>query len=148
MFDHFNELLKISCAKYKKTIEEKEGMMKKKALIVNQSMQARKTLSHILKEQGFFVEEVQTGEEALAYCDYSLPHCIFLEKDMPEIDGLEFINFFKYNHPKAETKIILCSHDNNGMSIEEVENLGAHFFTNPPFEQANISQALQQLNMI
>jgi CheY-like chemotaxis protein len=122
--------------------------MKKKALIIHHSATIRKMLREILNAEGLHTVEVETGEEGLAYCDYSLPHCIFLEKDMPEIDGLEFINFFNYNHPKATTKIILCTKNGDQINMEELENQGSHFIAPSPFDKQYIHTALETLNML
>jgi PleD family two-component response regulator len=119
--------------------------MKKKALIIHQSTSTRKMLREILMAENWHTVEVETSEEGLAYCDYSLPHCIFLEKNMPEIDGLEFINFFNYNHPKATTKIILCAKNDKNITLEELDQQGGHFISTSPFNKEDTSQYIRNI---
>ena len=122
--------------------------MAKRVLVVNQSTNIRKALKNILRGESLQVVEVTTGEEALAYCDYDLPHCIFLEKNLPEIDGIEFINFFNYNHPNVETKIILCIEESENVTLEEINRFGAHGFASAPFDQKHIHDSLTDLNVL
>lgn len=100
----------------------------------------------MLIAEGFQTVEVETGEEGLAYCDYSLPHCIFLEKDMPEINNIEFINFFNYNHPKALTKIVLCTKNGDQINMEEYNLQGSHFIASIPFNKQYIQTVLETFN--
>jgi CheY-like chemotaxis protein len=61
----------------------------RKALVVDDSKLARFTLTKILEKMGFEVSGVTSGEEALASVEQALPDLIFMDFQMPGIDGYE-----------------------------------------------------------
>lgn len=123
-------------------------MKKKNVLIVDDTPSVRRILHFFLQAEGFHVEEVSTGEEALAYCDYNLPDCIFLDRDMAVMDGFEFLDFFKYNHPNTSTKIIICSYVGDDHEQKEEEYSGADSFIQKPFQKEIVYEALSKLELI
>lgn len=61
----------------------------RKALVVDDSKLARFTLTKILEKMGFQVTGVTSGEEALIAVEQTQPDLIFMDFQMPGIDGYE-----------------------------------------------------------
>jgi PleD family two-component response regulator len=58
-------------------------------LIVEDNSANRLLLSQILMQLGFEVQEAENGEEALALWQQWPPHLIFMDMQMPVLDGYE-----------------------------------------------------------
>jgi len=61
----------------------------KRALIVDDSRLARAVLSRLLTEHGVAADTAESAEVALDYLKHSRPDVVFLDHNMPGIDGFE-----------------------------------------------------------
>ena len=64
-------------------------------LIVDDSAEDRSTYKRLLmrnNENDFVFSEVDSGSAALSNCKNHKPDCILLDYNLPELDGLEFLN--------------------------------------------------------
>ncbi len=55
------------------------------------------------------VEAVENGLVALEYLDSNKPHLIFLDINMPEMDGFEFLSFIEKNDFIPESSIVMLT---------------------------------------
>ncbi len=72
-----------------------------KALIVDDEQLAREYLSHLLKEKiGFWgtILEAQNGAEAISVVESEKPDVMFLDIEMPDINGIDLLKELPY-HP-------------------------------------------------
>jgi two-component system, chemotaxis family, chemotaxis protein CheY len=63
----------------------------KTCLIVDDSRVIRKVSSKIAISLGYVPIEAENGEEALARCKKSMPDLVLTDWNMPEMDGIEFV---------------------------------------------------------
>jgi DNA-binding NarL/FixJ family response regulator len=67
--------------------------------------------------------QAETGEAGLALCRQYAPDLILLDYRLPDMDGLEFIDFYRQEHPQYSDRlpIFLLS----GQAEEEIAVLAA-----------------------
>lgn len=65
--------------------------------------------SRILKQAGYTVAEVSTGEEALTYVHQKRPQLVVLDVNLPDINGLEVCQRIKGNAETASTAVLQVS---------------------------------------
>ncbi len=111
-------------------------------LVVDDSSVARKILIRSFpKTWAVDVRQAANGEEALAAYRASRPDIIFLDLNMPVMDGYQFLEALKdeANRPP----ILVLSGDIQPKAQERVMALGALGFVKKPITEAGLATLLQ-----
>ena len=77
-------------------------MSAKHALIVDDSKSARTVLAQTLEQYAIEVDMAESAEEALEYLKTQRPDAIFMDHQMPGMDGLQAVRIIK-NDPRTAT---------------------------------------------
>ena len=77
----------------------------KTCLVVDDSSVIRKVARRILEDMSFSVEEAADGQEALEKCRAAMPDSIFLDWNMPVMDGLEFLKALRAEEGGNELRV-------------------------------------------
>ncbi|MEK7699113.1 MAG: sigma-54 dependent transcriptional regulator [Planctomycetota bacterium] len=107
-------------------------MSKPSILIVDDEKAARYGMRKILQKDNFIISEAKDGAEALQIIKTSPPQLIFLDINMPQLDGLktlEIINAMK-NPPPV---IIVTAHGSEKIAVEAMKK-GAYDYIAKPYE--------------
>ncbi|MGC2450060.1 MAG: response regulator [Candidatus Sulfotelmatobacter sp.] len=83
--------------------------MSKVALVVDDSMLVRYTVSRFLEERGFTVEAATNGKEALEVLARFRPDLIVTDMQMPQMSGSELITVLKSNPETSKVPIIVIT---------------------------------------
>src|SRR5205807_2989458 len=89
------------------------------ALVVDDSMLIRYTVSRFLEERGFTVESATNGTEALQYLGKNQPDLIVTDMLMPKMSGSELISALKSKPETATIPIIIVAGRGSGISEPE-----------------------------
>lgn len=108
----------------------------KKILIVDDDLDDREILTEVINEIDDKIKCVHAsnGEEALYKLETlrNLPDCIFLDINMPKIDGKECLRIIKKDDRFKNIPVIIFSTSQQISDIQECKLLGAEdFFTKP-----------------
>ena len=119
----------------------------KSCLIIDDSRVIRRVSRHIMEQMGFTVSEAEDGQEGLDACLQSMPDVILLDRNMPVMNGIEFLTALPDlpggNHPK----IIFCTTENDVEHIREAVKAGADEYLMKPFDQETLHIKLQLLGL-
>jgi two-component system, NtrC family, response regulator AtoC len=119
---------------------QKETAQKEKILIVDDEPSIRKYLSTLLEVDGFDVDAVSSGKEALARVgNGERPDFIILDVLMPEIDGLETLRQLMQMDRSLNVLMLSCS--NEVTTVVEAIRLGALDYLTKPFEKPELDAA-------
>ena len=95
------------------------------------------------------VKVLLNGEEAIDYVkevienSLSLPEYIFLDINMPVMDGFEFIaNFRALNISQQKTTIIVLSTSTHSTDKKRMEDSGVNYFLNKPLTEGKVKETL------
>jgi len=115
-------------------------------LIVEDEPLVRRTVVHILFEQGYKVLEAANGEEALrvvhAYTDKVID-LLFTDVVMPQMGGIELAERLKSTRP--DTKILLTSGYANQVAPQNGQLAGDIPFLQKPFMPADLVRKVQEV---
>ena len=89
--------------------------MPKLALVVDDSMLVRCTVSRFLQERGFTVESATNGVEALQVLERVRPDLIVTDMQMPHMSGSELITALKGKSETSAIPIIVVTGRASGM---------------------------------
>ena len=112
-------------------------------LIVDDVKEQRSIASGMLKELGYLVESVSSGEEALEYLKNQKVDLLVLDMIMdPGLDGLETYKRIIEIHPGQ--KAIIASGFSETDRAKELQNLGAGTYIRKPFLLEKIGVAVKE----
>lgn len=113
-------------------------------LVVDDRRESRLMLVQLLSKMGFDVKEAENGKTALTIWQEWQPHLIWMDMQMPEMDGYEATHRIKATPQGQETIIIALT----ASAFEEDRHIvlaaGCDDFLGKPFREAALWQKLAQ----
>ncbi len=115
--------------------------VKEKILVVDDEPSIRKYLQTLLEVDGFDVEAVSSGREALTRVSGGeRPDFIILDVLMPEMNGLDTLQ--ELMRVDRSLNVIMLSCSNEVGTVVEAIRLGAHDYLTKPFEKTELDAAM------
>ena len=111
------------------------------ALIIDDDPMLQQLLSRLLLKQG--VEQVRVasgGSEGIQLVSELEPDVLFLDIQMPDIDGLQVLEQLRQSHPELYIVIITGYVDVD--AVEQIIRLGANHYLVKPIEAGRLLKAL------
>jgi CheY-like chemotaxis protein len=128
---------------------EKEGIsLRKTALVVDDSKTARNVLKKILETHDLDVATAESAEDAIEYLTDSRPDIIFMDHEMPGMDGLEAVSEIKDNPATATIPIMMYTAQQGELYVGQARALGAIGVLPKQLEPVEVSKLLQSLRII
>ncbi len=112
-------------------------------LVVDDEENARIALTRLLSKEGFLVDSVANGFEALNYLRQQTVNIIVTDINMPEMDGISFLRELNKNFPK--TNVIMITAYGGVESYLEAMNLGAFEYINKPVKIDELKLILKKV---
>ena len=100
-------------------------------LIIDDEKAIRKTLSEILRYEGYKIDEAADGEEGLRKFSNSAYDLVLCDVKMPKMDGIEFLEKSKAINPDVPI-IVIRGHGNIETAVEAVKTGAFDFISTPP----------------
>jgi two-component system response regulator AtoC len=117
-------------------------MERKKILVVDDEESMRHMLTLILKREGYEVQAVEKGSEALQLVDSESFDFILSDVVMPETDGLTLLQALKQKKVEA-TLIMMSAYGNLDTAVEAMKR-GAYDYVSKPFKPDEILLTLRK----
>lgn len=112
-------------------------------LVVDDEADIRELVRYNLRREGFAVEAVATGEEALDSARRHEPEAIVLDLMLPGIDGREVCRRLKSDEQTQEIPVIMLTARSEEADMVAGLELGADDYITKPFSPAVLSARLQ-----
>jgi two-component system response regulator AtoC len=114
---------------------------KEKILVVDDEPSIRKYLQTLLEVDGYEVETVSSGREAIAKVSGGeRPDFIILDVLMPELNGIETLK--ELMQADRSLNVIMLSCSNEVGTVVEAIRIGAHDYLTKPFEKTELDAAM------
>jgi CheY-like chemotaxis protein len=122
------------------------GSKKMKVLIADDSEQYRRLLVRIL-QNNFVVEivEATNGSEALALNATRKPDLIFLDYEMPKMNGKETLEKIRNESVNKNIPVIMVTAYNDAETVQKMIDLGVSAYLVKPFSAADVLQRVNKL---
>jgi len=114
-------------------------------LIVDDSRVIRKVSSKIAISLGYVPVEAENGEEALARCKKSMPDLVLTDWNMPEMDGITFVEKLRAIPTPREPVVVFCTSNGESKDIHDGIAAGADDYIVKPFDEASLKAKLEKL---
>jgi two-component system response regulator AtoC len=114
---------------------------KEKIMVVDDEPSIRKYLQTLLEVDGFDVEAVSSGREAIAKINNGdRPDFIILDVLMPEMNGIDTLKELMQIDRTLNVVMLSCS--NEVGTVVEAIRMGAHDYLTKPFEKSELDAAM------
>src|SRR5271157_500880 len=115
--------------------------VKDKILVVDDEPSIRKYLQTLLEVDGYYVETVSTGKEAIEKVSKGdRPDFVILDVLMPEMNGLDTLK--ELMQVDRTLNVIMLSCSNEVGTVVEAIRIGAHDYLTKPFEKSELDAAM------
>src|SRR5258708_37290276 len=115
--------------------------VQEKILVGDDEPSIRKYLQTLIEVDGFDVETVSSGKEALGKVNAGgRPDFIILEVLMPEMNGLDTLKELMQLDRSLNVVMLSCS--NEVGTVVEAIRIGAHAYLTKPFQQSGLDEAM------
>src|SRR5260221_10336923 len=115
--------------------------VKEKILVVDDEPSIRKYLQTLLEVEGFDVEAVSCGKDAIhRVSEGERPDFIILDVLMPEMNGLDTLK--ELMQLDRSLNVIMLSCSNEVGTVVEAIRMGAHDYLTKPFEKGELDAAM------
>ena len=120
--------------------------MDKKILIVDDSPTMRRMVAASLHGlSGFLLDEAASGLEAIEKIALGSPSLMILDLNMPDMHGLEVLEFVRGHQNYRETPIIVLTTRDDSSSRQAALAAGATAYMTKPFSPKNLHSQARQL---
>ena len=121
--------------------------MAKRALIVDDSKSARLSLARTLEKHAIEVDTAESAEQALEYLWTHRPDAIFMDHNMPGMDGLQAVQAIKNNPRTATIPIMMYTSQEGELYLSQARALGAIGVLPKQIKPTDVTKVLYQLNL-
>ncbi len=108
-------------------------MAKEKILIVDDERDILELITYNLEREGYRVESVTSGEEALIRAMKFLPDLIVLDLMLPGLDGIEVCRRLKRNDDTKQIPVLMLTAKSEDSDIVTGLEIGADDYVTKPF---------------
>ena len=120
-----------------------------RAFVIDDSRSIRSLLAKILKDLEIEVTQAVNGKDALDRLEEeeAAPDLIFVDLNMPTIDGFEFLKRVRQQDAYEETRIVVVTNETDMERIVNVLEAGADEYVMKPFTKDVIVDKLGLLGV-
>jgi DNA-binding NtrC family response regulator len=112
-------------------------------LIVDDDTGVRLMLSSVLSDEGYFVEAVENGKQAIKACEKSAFDVALIDIELPDIKGTELLDRLRTLRPRM-VRIIITGHPSLESAMKAV-NERADGYVLKPFEMTVLLEMIKKL---
>jgi CheY-like chemotaxis protein len=122
--------------------------MAKRALIVDDSKTARQLLSNKLQKYDILVDARESAAAAIDYLYDQTPDAIFMDYEMPGMDGFQALKVIKSNPRTAVIPVMMYTSKEGGLALSQARALGAVGVLPKQLEPQDLEDVLQTLHLM
>lgn len=106
----------------------------KTCLIVDDSRVIRFVARKILQQMDFRTDEAGDGRRALEICRREMPDAILLERTLPQMDGVAFLQALRALPEGERPVVVLCGEESDEALAEAARTAGADGTLRKPYD--------------
>ena len=127
---------------------EGQPLAQRSALIVDDSRTARAVLANVLEKHAVAVDMAESAEAALERLGHTRPDVIFMDHQMPGMDGLQAVQAIKANPTTATIPIMMYTSQEGELYVGQARALGAVGVLPKQIKPVEVSALLESLHLI
>ena len=124
---------------------EKKASSEKSILIVDDEPFILKSLTFVLKREGFQVDSATNGLEAKEMIQKVRPDIVFLDIMMPKMNGMEVCEWLRNDPVLKDTYVIILTAKGQETDREKGFSIGADEYMTKPFSPSNVVKRIREI---
>lgn len=116
-----------------------------KALVVDDSLSARKAAAQLMMDNGFEVETAIDGLDALDKLDKTTPDILLLDMEMPRMNGIELTTHVRSRDDIGSIPIIMITSRSTEKHREQAKQAGVNKYLIKPFTDDDLMAAVNEV---
>jgi CheY-like chemotaxis protein len=114
-------------------------------LVVDDSLSARKAISGLLKDSGYWLQTAIDGVEALDKMQREMPDMVITDYEMPRMNGVELASVMKGREKTARLPILMITSLSTEKHRHEAASAGVDCYLTKPWQENTLLDAIAQL---
>jgi len=114
-------------------------------LVVDDILYVVKSISKILRDEGFFVLTAQTGFDALRKVEQYAPDLVTIDQKLPDMMGTKLVEEIRKIETGKKTKIIFISANYDKDKIKSILHLGVDNYLLKPFRKSVLVSTIKKI---
>jgi CheY-like chemotaxis protein len=120
--------------------------VRRSVLVVDDDPFIRKLVATTLEDVSRFeLHEAADGIEALEVAERELPTIVFLDVDMPRLDGIDVCRRMRANPATSAATIVILTATHGDRIESQAEEAGADLFLTKPFSPLDLLRLVDRL---
>ncbi len=115
------------------------------ALVVDDSLSARRALADFVQDLGFEVHTAGDGLEAIASMERHMPDILLVDLEMPRMNGLELAEHVRVRHTADALPIIMVTSRSTEKHRRTAARSGVNVYLVKPFPEDTLAEHIQHL---
>ena len=122
-----------------------QSIAEKKILVVDDEPFILKSLTFVLKKEGFHVESATNGVEAMETIQREKPDLVFLDIMMPKMNGLEVCQWIRQDPLLRDIYVIILTAKGQEADREKGLKIGADEYMTKPFSPSSVVRRIKEI---
>jgi chemosensory pili system protein ChpA (sensor histidine kinase/response regulator) len=118
------------------------------ALVVDDSLSARRSLTHFLQDAGFEVRQARDGLEAATLLQAFRPDIVLVDLEMPRMNGLELTAHVRGQAATQDLPVVMITSRSTEKHRAQAQASGVNAYFVKPYAEAELLQQLRQLTQL
>ena len=129
-------------------LKEEENLVGKnfkKILVVDDIMYVVKSISKILRDEGYFVITAMSGNEAISkFVKYS-PDLITIDQKLPDMTGIQLVEKILSSNTELKPKLVFITAVYEKDEVKSILNLDVDNYLLKPFKKNKLIEIVKEL---
>lgn len=125
--------------------EQEQRASQSRILVVDDDRGSRFAMSEVLRKEGYSVDEVSDGQQALSYCEVETPDLILMDAVMPNMDGFTACALLQNLSQSRKVPVLIITALNDETSISKAFSSGAIDYISKPVNFAVLTKRIKRL---
>ena len=115
------------------------------AVVVDDSLSARRSLTQLMQDSGYEVREARDGIEAIEILNGIKPVILLIDMEMPRMNGIELTAHVRSHESTADIPIIMITSRSTAKHREEAKKVGVNSHFTKPFGEDDLLEEIERL---
>jgi two-component system response regulator VanR len=115
----------------------------KRVLVVEDEVDFRELVEHVLKDKGYEVATAPNGAEGLQLYDAKPFDVVLLDVHLPDMTGFEICRRIRTEGPRPQTPILICTVRSEVAPVAEGLSSGATDYVIKPFQISDLLERIE-----
>jgi chemosensory pili system protein ChpA (sensor histidine kinase/response regulator) len=129
----------------RRSVEHSRVEARRLALVVDDSLSARRAAAQLMSDAGFEVRTAIDGLEAASMIEKRVPDVVLVDMEMPRMNGLEFTAHLRTRDATCNVPVIMITSRSTDKHRRQAEAAGVDVYLTKPFSGEQLLEQVERL---